>query len=239
MKKLLILCIFFNTCVFSQKKFNTFPLFNEVFIAPNFTLFHDYDKRESLGTSSSHEIRNGKGKLGFDIGLRHIFREQKQVNFVYGLEFCFIKSHFDSISIDNWGCFPSFQEYKNISVSNFNISNSFNWRFHFRKSKKFFIETGLLLDFNMRMRVEGQYKNPIMFHDLQDPYRYQLFSRIYGTRAPTVGFNFGFGYNLVFNNLEIGIKPDIKFHILPFVDNPYYFQNSAYSRIVLNFRKLN
>ncbi|MES2588725.1 MAG: hypothetical protein V4622_07070 [Bacteroidota bacterium] len=221
--KLLILFVFINGFVFSQKKYDTLLVFfNEAFVAPNYTLFSDIGERA------------GNGKLGFDFGLKHIFREQKQVYFVYGVEFCFTNSYYDNIyAFKGHGT----KEYRNVTVFNFNISNSFNWRFHFGKSKHFFIETGLLLDFLIYSKVKGEFR--YTYGTGKD---FISLNTNYGGPSPSIGLNFGLGYNLFFNNVEVGIKPDIKFNLIPFLlmNNSYsYFQNFAYSRIVLNFRKLN
>ena len=229
MKFLILFCVL-NSVIFSQEKYKKVLFVNEAFVAVNHTFSLTDFSRYDFSSSSI-------GKTAFDFGSKIIRRENKKVNFVYGLEFEFVRNYLTKAY--RFGG-QSSSSYKNVSISNFALSNSINARFNFGKSKRIFFETGLLINFLILRKVKGQTEFYSAFPDGTNIGFKDFHYKVQGPSA-YLGLNFGFGYNLLFKDFEIGLKPEIRFNALPYLtrNNHDNFANFSYTRFVLILRKLN
>lgn len=198
-----------------ESKYDTLLFFNEFMLAGNYS-----------SIAPTHEI-SGYGNFGFEIGFKHLYREQKKIHFVYGLEFGYTHYYYSDYFPSNISLHEN--HYINTTISCLNLSNSFNWRFHLTPSKRIFIETGLFIDWTVK-RLDGTIKETFSSE-------FVPFKANWG--GPLIGSSLGIGVNLFYKKYEISIKPDIKIYLSPMLRQyGYEFQNIACSRLVLNFRKL-
>lgn len=214
MKLILTLIILINLVVYGQvkeKNYDSFLFFNEFFVSVNQSIVKDY-------------YISGYGKSGFDFGLKHIFHPQKQIHFVYGLEFnytqFYMNYHYQFNSHSG--------SFNNCLVTNLYISNSFAYRFHLGEKKLFFIESGTFIDFAVGGHIKGTY-NPY------DGPSQQVNNRFVG--ANLLGVCFGVGTIFVFKNFEFSLKPDVKVKLLQ-IQSDKYIRNIAYARLLLSIRKV-
>ncbi len=167
-----------------------------------------------------------QGMFGFDLGLKNIFNKEKRFSFNHGLEFSNHNYFFNKLQPrDTKGFY-----YKDLQVNSFSLINSLNARFHFDKSKKFFFETGLNLNWNFK-HVEGERVN----------YLYQIDTYAYKSTFNnyfSLGLNLGFAYSFLIKQTHISLKPELSFVPIPYLFNSdsYYFENFSFARFVIIFR---
>lgn len=215
MKKFLLLnLLLFQNLVLGQ---GNNPLWNntEFFIAPTHTWFP-----KSLTPDLT-------GKLGFDIGVKKTFKPERNTHFIFGLESNFSNYKFSYYDATNSS---HIKYYTDAEISKMAISLSFDFRFHFSSKKRFFIETGPYLDFNVIKQLRG------IRHEQS---KEDIYVRERVESLPiTLGFNLGFGLSFPGNGYDFSIKPDLKWNLWPqMIPEQVTFDNFTYMRLLLIVRK--
>lgn len=214
MKKLLWLFLLFQTSGFGQQEK---PLWknHEFFIGPNHTWFP---------ASLTPDFR---GKAGFDFGVKRSFNPDRGIHFVLGLEAGFSNYEYDYYNVSS----SSFiRYYTDVAISKMMVSTSFDFRVYFSSGRRFFLEMGPYVDFNVFKELRGtrhiEGSSPVFVREKAESLPVNL------------GFNFGFGFNFPISDYCLLLKPDLKWNFLPqMLPDQHGFDNFTYTRLLLIIKK--
>ncbi len=159
----------------------------------------------SFNRSTLHND-NTENRNGFGFGANHLFRSDKKINLVFGLEFNrtsqFMKSMYEG----------HFANSTDLTYSMNCFSVPLRWRLNIGSKSNVYIETGVFAD----MVINSKKKGTMHIYDYSENSPIFHTETQYNERADlssSFGLHGGFGIRVPFSSFECFINPDYKFGI--------------------------